>query len=120
MIYTDHECLKTALQNSDKGRIVGWQLQLSEYDFWIIHIKGKENALADGMSRLPPEAIGFGKPGKEDSVLEMMAAENEEKKEEWEKRWEYWLSDEWYAGVVHLKLHGKLRAKDSGEDSLTV
>ena len=24
LIYTDHECLKTALQNSDKGRIVGW------------------------------------------------------------------------------------------------
>jgi len=49
LIYTDHECLKTALQNSDKGRIVGWQLRLSEYDFRIIHIKGMENALADGM-----------------------------------------------------------------------
>jgi len=49
VIYTDHECLKMALQNSDKGRIVGWQLRLSEYDFRIIHIKGKENALADGM-----------------------------------------------------------------------
>jgi len=65
-----------ALQNSDKGRIVGWQLRLSESDFWIIHIKGKENALADGMSRLPVEAIDFGRLGKEESALEIMDAED--------------------------------------------
>ena len=75
LIYTDHECLKTALKNSDKGRIVGWQLRLSEYDFRIIHIKGKDNALADGMSRLPREAMEFGRPGKEESALEVMSAD---------------------------------------------
>jgi len=37
-----------------------------------------------------------------------------------DKRWKYWLADEWYAGVVFLKLFGKLREKDEWEDSLTV
>ena len=76
LIYTDYECLRTALQNSDKGQIVGWQLRLSEYDFRVIHTKGKENALADGMSRLPVEAMDFRRLGKEESVLEIMDAEN--------------------------------------------
>ena len=116
MIYTDHDCLKTALQNSDKGRIVGWQLRLSEYEFRIINIKEKENALADRMSRQPMEAKEFGRPGKEESALEIMSADQPIN----DKRWEYWLEDEWYAGVVYLKLHGKLRAEDAGEDSLAV
>jgi len=183
LIYTDYECLRTALQNSDKGQIVGWQLRLSEYDFRIIHTKGKENTLADRMSRLPVEAMDFGRLGKEESVLEIMDAENiafrsnakdmafrsnsenvafrsnaknvafrsnaediafgsnaedivfrsnteaqpvphdvaiASDEEGADKRWEYWLADEWYAGVVLLKLFGKLREKDGGEDSLTV
>jgi len=199
LIYTDHKCLKTALQNSDKGRIVGWQLRLSEYDFRIIHIKGKENALADGMSRLLIDALDFGKPGKEESALEIMDAKSviptvlttnsvaftapsttnlvafaallttnlvafaapsktnsvafarpptnsvaftaspipsvetdvsamiseeveiaKKSKGGMEEKWEYWLADEWYAGVVYLKLYGKLREKDAGEDSLMV
>ena len=138
LIYTDHECLKTALQNSDKGRIVGWQLRLSEYDFRIVHIKGKDNALADGMSRLPKEAMEFGRPGKEESALEIMSADQPGTSADQpgtgadqpgagadqlsanDKRWEYWLEDEWYAGVVYLKLHGKLREEDAGDDSLAV
>jgi len=158
LIYTDHECLKTALQNSDKGHIVGWQLRLSEYDFRIIHIKGKDNALADGMSRLPKEVMEFGRPGKEESALEIMSADHagasanqpgtsadqagvsadhagananqpgesadqagaSAKQPNNDRRWGYWLEDEWYAGVVYLKLHGKLREEDAGGDSLAV
>ena len=37
-----------------------------------------------------------------------------------DKRCEYWLADEWYAGVVFLKLFGRLPKKDGGKDSLTV
>ena len=172
---------------------MGWQLRLSEYDFRIIHIKGKENALADGMSRLPVEVMDFGRPGKEDSALELMnamafttppltrvavkgpttnsvaftrpstsnfvavngtttnivaftrpstsnfvavkgpttnsvafarpgmsgvaVASDEEGAD---KRWEYWLADKWYAGLVFLKLFGRLRKKDGGKDSLMV
>jgi len=144
-----------------------------EYDFRIIHIKGKDNALADGMSRLPVEVMDFGRLGKEENALELMnavaftrplssnfvavkgqttnsvvfmrpstsnfvavkgpttnsmafarpgtsevaVASDEEGAD---KRWEYWLADEWYAGVVFLKLFGKLQEKDGGEDSLTV
>jgi len=80
---------------------------LSEYDFRIIHIKGKENALADGMSKLLMEAMEFGRPGKEESALEIMSANQPSN----DKRWEYWLEDDWYTRVVYLKLHGKLRAE---------
>jgi len=116
LIYTNYECLKTALQNSDKGHIVGWLLRLSEYDFRIIHIKGKENALADGMSKLLIEAMEFGRQGKEESALEIMSANQPSN----DKRWGYWLEDEWYAGVVYLKRHCKLHAEDTGKDSLAV
>jgi len=60
IVYTDHECLRTARKNTDKGRIVGWQLRLSEYDRHIVHVKGKENVLADGLSRLPTDSIPYG------------------------------------------------------------
>ena len=104
-------------------------MTLSEYDFRIIHIKGKENALADRMSRLLLEAMDFRRPEKQESALEIMntitiqpglrsvAVSSDE---EARKRWEYWLADEWYALVVFLKLFGKLQGKDGGEDSLTL
>jgi len=82
--------------------------------------------------------MDFGRPGKEESALEIMDAEDiafrsnpeaqlvpndvaiASDEEGADKRWEYWLADEWYAGVVFLKLFGKLREKDGGEDSLMV
>ena len=45
---------------------MGWQLRLSEYDLLIVHVKGKENVLADGLSSLPADSIPYGRPGKED------------------------------------------------------
>jgi len=62
------------------------------------------------------EAMEFGRPGKEESALEIMSANQPSN----DKRWEYWLEDDWYTRVVYLKLHGKLRAEDTGEDSLAV
>jgi len=44
----------------------------------------------------------------------------ERREEGVEEKWEYWLAEEWYAGVVYLKLFRKLWEKDGGEDSLTV
>ena len=53
-VYTDHQALVTLLRKDDAhGRIAGWQVRLSEYDVEYIHIPGKENALADGLSRMP-------------------------------------------------------------------
>jgi hypothetical protein len=117
IVYTDHECLKTALKNTDKGRIVGWQLRLSEYDLQIVHVKGKENVLADGLSRLPVNSIPFGQPGKEESWVDTMAVSDEDARTE---RWRTWLMDDWYAGVVHFLVFGKLRVEDAGDGSLPV
>jgi hypothetical protein len=78
IVYTDHECLKTALKNHDKGWIVGWQLRLSEYDLQIMHVKEKENVLDDGLSRLPVNSIPFGKPGKEESWADTMAVSDKD------------------------------------------
>jgi hypothetical protein len=71
-VYTDHESLLSALQNTDKGRIFRWQLRLSEYNFQIIHIKGRENVIADGLSRLPLDAIQVGASGREESCLDIL------------------------------------------------
>ena len=52
-IYTDHQALLGLLRKDDAhGRIVRWQVRLAEYDVEYIHIPGKENVLADGLSRL--------------------------------------------------------------------
>ena len=39
------------------GRLSRWALLLSNYNFEIIHIKGKNNTVADALSRIPvPDA----------------------------------------------------------------
>lgn len=57
MLYTDHQALLKVLKSEDAtGRIVRWQLALSEYDLDIYHVPGKDIAVADGLSRImgPP------------------------------------------------------------------
>jgi hypothetical protein len=38
----------------------------------IIHIKGRENVIADGLSRLPLDAIQIGVSGREESCLDIL------------------------------------------------
>ena len=73
IIYTDHECLRTALKNTDNGWSVGLQLCLNEYDLYIMHVKGKENVLANGLSRLPVDSSPYRQLRKEDSLSEAMS-----------------------------------------------
>lgn len=52
-IHTDHRPLVWLLQiASPNGRIARWQTLMSEYDFTITHIPGKDNIIADFMSRM--------------------------------------------------------------------
>ncbi|XP_060881762.1 uncharacterized protein K02A2.6-like [Metopolophium dirhodum] len=58
---TDHKPL-LALYGENKGipvmasgRIQRWALYLSEFDYQVLHIKGNDNKVADGLSRLPDE-----------------------------------------------------------------
>ena len=53
MVYTDHNPLVfiNKMKNHNQ-RLLRWGLLLQEYDMDICHIKGKENVIADALSRL--------------------------------------------------------------------
>lgn len=53
-VYTDHKPLIYLFTMSNPAsKLVRIKLELEEYDFDIVHIKGKENVLADALSRIP-------------------------------------------------------------------
>ena len=50
--YTDHKPLVNFLKNSmQSGRQQRWFTKLEEYDFDLIYVKGKDNVVADYLSR---------------------------------------------------------------------
>lgn len=80
-VITDHYSLKWLYSIKDPiGRIARWAVRLQQYDFEVIHRPGKENVVADALSRAVPvlDAIN-------DKVLE----ESVETK------------DKWYLGMYH-------------------
>lgn len=58
VVVTDHKPL-TALFRQTKlsSRLLRWKIELSEYDFKIIHIPGKQNVVADCLSRMELESV---------------------------------------------------------------
>jgi len=102
-VYTDHQALVILLRKDDAhGRIVRWQIRLAEYDIEYIHIPGKENVLADGLSRIRDER------GKEE-LAEAGKASGEVAAIEEQKtiaEWSEWLTDEWYREITYYKLFG--------------
>lgn len=52
-IYTDHEPLTKELKLTDAtGRVTRQRLYLEQFDFKIVYKKGKQNVVADGLSRI--------------------------------------------------------------------
>lgn len=52
-IYTDHKPLTyMASLNDANSRLVRWKLSLSEFDYDVIYKPGKQNVVADGLSRI--------------------------------------------------------------------
>lgn len=53
-IYTDHEPLTKEIKLTDAtGRVTRQRLYLEQFDFELIYKKGKQNVVADGLSRIP-------------------------------------------------------------------
>jgi hypothetical protein len=50
-LYTDHENL-TYLDAGGSAKVYRWKLEVQEYDFEILPIKGEDNIVADALSRL--------------------------------------------------------------------
>lgn len=52
-LYTDHQPLTYALNlKTPNSRLVKWRLQLTEFDFDIKHRPGRQNVVADALSRI--------------------------------------------------------------------
>jgi len=117
-VYTDYSALVSLLKKDDAHRrIIRWQVRLSEYDIEYIHIPGRENALADGLSRMRVMESMFAEDGKAfDGGLKVYALE-----EDSTSGWEEWLEDEWYGAVVHFKLFGDFSIyRDGNGEPLTL
>ena len=55
VVYTDHNPLVFVHRMRNKNRrLMSWSLQLQAYDLKIQHIRGKDNVLADALSRMWP------------------------------------------------------------------
>jgi hypothetical protein len=58
IVYTDHTAVRYLLAKKDaKSRLIRWILLLQEFDLEIRDKAGKQNVVADHLSRLPSEAI---------------------------------------------------------------
>ena len=52
LVFTDHNPLTFIHKMRNKNeRLTRWSLMLQEYDVIIRHIKGKDNVIADALSR---------------------------------------------------------------------
>lgn len=55
-LYTDHKPLTYALNlKGSNDRLIRWKLRLEEFDYEIHYRPGKQNVIADGLSRIPQQ-----------------------------------------------------------------
>lgn len=69
-IVTDHSALRWLMTSRDlAGRLHHWALALQEHDFDVQYHPGRENVVADGLSRAPVAAVRVADQLAEDVVL---------------------------------------------------
>ena len=103
------------------GRMACWQPKLAEYDVEYTYLTGKNNTIADGLSRMPEsyfKQIGKNHGGSEGDKIgkkKELGLMKGELVVELDKglQWEPWKRMEWYGEVVTFKLRGHFRGRDS-------
>lgn len=103
IVYTDHSALTTLLTgDATKGRIATWQNIVSEFDLKIVHVPGKELALADGLLRLPERAREPPRDGQDEErrQVKLVRFEGEQEEDPREERMEGTLRGEVAAQVA--------------------
>lgn len=106
-LYTDHTAVKDILKNGDAatGRIARWQHRFGEFNYEIMHVPGKEVAVADGLSRMgtfPYTVRECDFP----TVVSCLA--DDVVPNDTEEEWKKWLDEPWYRDIVYFKLHGEI------------
>jgi hypothetical protein len=113
-LYTDHTAVKDILRNGDAatGRIARWQHRFGEYNYEIMHVPGKEVAVADGLSRLGkfPYIVRDCDFPTVVSCQVSDASTNDAPSE-----WQLWMNEDWYRDVVYFKLHGEVPHNYTGQ-----
>ncbi|GKT37001.1 hypothetical protein ADUPG1_003250, partial [Aduncisulcus paluster] len=61
VVHTDHLNL-TFIKSATKAKVQRWHIELSEYEFEIKHVSGKNNAFADALSRVGHQVVGEASP----------------------------------------------------------
>lgn len=73
-IVTDNLAVKFIMNNNQvNGRRIRWIMEMAEYNFNIHHIKGKDNCVADGLSRQESMMIEESKLDLEEDLKEIFA-----------------------------------------------
>ena len=62
MVKTDNNLVRWLCEKKLKRKFARRMMELQEYDFMIQHVKGKENVVADTLSRYPVECDVCEKP----------------------------------------------------------
>lgn len=90
-VYTDHSALLSILggEGPHQGRISSWLMRLSEYDVEYYYVKGSDNRLADGLSRLQSDTMEPPR-GEKDDWEDVAMAGTETAWEVDETAWEVW------------------------------
>lgn len=77
IIYTDHKPLVWLyFLKEPNQRLIRWKLKLEEYNYEINHLKGKENSVADALSRVEINALSDGEDDTQSMMPEVDPGEN--------------------------------------------
>ena len=102
IVHTDHAAIRHLMAKSDsKPRLIRWVLMLQEFDCEIVDKCGKDNLVADHLSRINPGAIAPSSPIPDDLPDEHLFSVSLEP---------------WFADIVNFKATGLFAANMTSQE----